>query len=441
MAEGTPVSADDSFDLRFEWEAAPTVRAAELQATWARLELWVGDECVTRVEDIESASARRSLYVSLYPLAEWLAYSWWFLKADHRPSSLPTRLWSFQRARSQSWLDQHNVRAAGDGYSWPDLTIVPEGNRTRLAWYRENSPSSNRLIRFLSQGEALVNAEALERRLADFVGTVLTRLIEQGVHNTRLAEEWTAIQGMDDEEAEFCLAAARLGVDPYVDDERLEQAILESAEELDGPVLADFLDAVDPARIGSGLAWVRAATERAEMDHSASESALGTLRDAARFEAHETRAWQIGWEQARRVRKSLGVPTADRVELDQVISTSVLRSQDHGLQGLGAVDGKASLVLGRAMVRESERFAQARALWHALFEHDTGRFLITSSHTDRQKVERAFAAELLAPAEGIEKQLTVSPVEVEAEDLDDAADRFAVSSLLIRHQVDNQLVP
>jgi Zn-dependent peptidase ImmA (M78 family) len=81
-----------------------------------------------------------------------------------------------------------------------------------------------------------------------------------------------------------------------------------------------------------------------------------------------------------------------------------------------------------------------RALWHALFEQDSRRFLITSSYTERQKVERAFAAELLAPAAGVQRQLGVGADEATIEDLDDVGDHFGVSSLLIGHQVENQLL-
>ncbi len=55
------------------------------RVTWARLEIHIGGECVALVEDQESRSSRRAIYCPLYPLAEWVAYNWWFLRADSRP--------------------------------------------------------------------------------------------------------------------------------------------------------------------------------------------------------------------------------------------------------------------------------------------------------------------------------------------------------------------
>src|SRR5438309_2067187 len=116
-------------ELRFEWEwePAPAVKAPELRATWSRLELRVGDQCVTRVEDRESDSSRRSIFVPLYPLAEWIAYNWWLLKADARPQVHLTRRRSSGRAApdAASRFRRHTMREAGDGFLWPDLWIVP----------------------------------------------------------------------------------------------------------------------------------------------------------------------------------------------------------------------------------------------------------------------------------------------------------------------------
>jgi len=311
-----------------------------------------------------------------------------------------------------------------------------------VVWRRDLTVPSHRPIRFLSDGETWVQSDMLERKLAEFITAVLTRLAEQGVTGTHLEREWNDVLGMDDEEVEYCLATAQLGLDPYAGDQAAEEAILRASEELESPLLLDFFDAVDPSGIGNGLSWVGEATARAgEFDGQNGQTA--SLRAAARAAPREawTRPWQSGWDQARHVRAVLATDPQAPIDVAGLLPTAVLGSRDRGLQGLGgASEGGSSLVLGRHMVSESERFCQARALWHVLFEQDSRRFLITSSYTERQKVERAFAAELLAPAAGVQRQLGVSAGEATLEDLDDAADHFGVSSLLIRHQVENQLL-
>ena len=127
-------------EIRWEWEASPSVRAPEHRATWARIEISVGSDYVTLVEDRESGSSRRSIYCPLYPIAEWAAYNWWFLRADarparslglHTPGSYDTR--QFRR---------HCLRASGNGFLWPNLMVIPEGEHTHLIWHEDQRPSS-----------------------------------------------------------------------------------------------------------------------------------------------------------------------------------------------------------------------------------------------------------------------------------------------------------
>jgi hypothetical protein len=132
MAGGAMSALTPSVRFEYEWEPAVDVRSAELASTWARFEMWVGDRCVTQVEDAASGSGRRSIYCSLYPLAEWIAFNWWALEAYVRPSALEPEAWSYRRlvgrhSNDSRWLRQHNIRAAGDGFLWPNLSIIPEG--------------------------------------------------------------------------------------------------------------------------------------------------------------------------------------------------------------------------------------------------------------------------------------------------------------------------
>ena len=76
----------------------------------------------------------------------------------------------------------------------------------------------------------------------------------------------------------------------------------------------------------------------------------------------------------------------------------------------------------------------ARALWRQVATDDT-LFVITNAHTDRQKMERAFAAELLAPAAGIAGMLDVDPSDADQQDVDRLAEHFDVSGILIEHQL------
>ncbi len=431
--------------LRWDWESAPLVRAAEHRATWARLEIFVGQDCVTLVEDSESQSSRRAIYCSLYPLAEWIAYNWWFLRADARPTPELARL--SQRlvepdVVARTGLSRHSLQSAGDGFAWPHVLLVPEGQSTRVVWRRDEHIQPGRPVRFLSQGEALLDSPVVERVLSSLVEAVLIRLAEQGVTNTALEKEWSEVRRVDKDEEEFCLAAARLGLDPYSEAIEIESDILRASEELSGNIFGDFLDAVSPRRIGAALDWIASAGRLINASARRVDGSVSGLRShtARRTEAQNARPWERGWRQASEVRELLGVSPVDAFAIDDLVESRTQRTDDRGLQAVGGTDSevKPVVVLGRQQPKETKRFTLARALWHVLYEEDA-LFLVTSAYTDRQKTERAFAAELLAPARGVAERLEGALDVVLSEDLEQVARHFRVSPMVVYHQVENQL--
>lgn len=434
----------DDFRIEWEWESAPTVQAPEHRATWARIEIIVGSEHVTLVEDKDSASSRRSIYCPLYPLAEWAAYNWWLLRANSRPA-IPVELLRRGSIGRQgpAWegTRRHCMRSAGDGFLWPNLLIIPEGSETLLRWSPDDARDHNRRIRYLNQGYRFIPSAVVMHTLSSLVESVITRLRDQGVTGVPLIEEWGVIQQADDEEIQFCLAAARLGLDPYSDDDLPEDALLRAGRELSGGLLDDFLDAVDPKRLDAGLNWVASARNTITSSAGGRDSLL-PIRDAVRLRDTSRRypPWQVGWQQARRVREELGLAPTDPIEPDQYVTHLTRPSEDRRLQALGGAgrnNRNPTVVIGGSLNERARRFTLSRALWHLLAEDDPI-FLVTASYTDRQKVERAFAAELLAPAEGIERRLTAE-IFVE-DDLEELADHFGVSVKVVEHQMQNQLM-
>jgi hypothetical protein len=433
------------FRISWEWEAAPGVRIPEHQATWARIEIWVGSDCVTLVEDRESGSSRRSVYCPLYPLAEWVAYNWWFLQADTRPSRALSQYGRITSLTSEL-REHHSVRSSGDGFVWPDLVIVPDGDRTHLLWQDDWPGQPDWPIRFLSRGDRWVSSAEVQRELSEMVSSVLTRLAEQGIGVTALQKEWEAIGSADPEEVSFSLAAARLGLDPYSDAERYGNAIINAARTLSDDLLTDFLDAVNPERIEPALAWVSSARSRILQPSPAlieDGEAFQRLREEARGVgplAH-TLPWQLGWGYARIVRESQEADVSRPFEIERYIGSNVELSDDPDLQAIGGRTKRRPLaVLGQRRPATTMRFTLSRALWHCIWD-DAPVFAVTAAHTYRQAVERAFAAELLAPASGIASMLQSPPEVASDEELEQVAEHFGVASMVIGHQVRNQLVP
>jgi hypothetical protein len=442
-------STSPELAIKWEWEPSESVRAPELAATWARIEIWAGLDCVSLVEDRESGSSRRSIYCPLYPLAEWIAYNWWSLQADARPArqfGLRSGSMFASHSAGAAALRRHSIRASGDGFLWPDLVIVPEGKQARLAWRREPASLTGRMVRFLTQGDTLVDRDAAINELGLVVSGVLTRLAEQGVVETPLQKEWQEIQNSDPDEVAYCLAAARLGLDPYSEAVPYEEAIIRASEVFSGRLLEDFLDGVDPGSIDADLYWLEAARKIiSQSNRTAQGEAVRTLRKEITalvgYPASASHPWETGWRQARILRNTLGMDVAEPFDLGSFITSVDRKVGDRGLLAVGAAADQSDpvVVTGQRRPADSRRFTLARALWHYFWDSETF-FIVTTAYTDLQKVERAFAAELLAPADGIAELLTSRPEAASPEDLDQLAHEFRVSSMVVEHQLQNQLL-
>ena len=124
--------------FKVTWVDAEGIRGPELAATCAELEIRVDDAIVTRVRDAETQAVSDTVVVSVYPLAEWMATNWWFL--THETSS-PAK------EADPDFRNRHTLAAAREGYAYPDLQMVPQGQdssgmvaRPALGLYRVSRP-------------------------------------------------------------------------------------------------------------------------------------------------------------------------------------------------------------------------------------------------------------------------------------------------------------
>jgi hypothetical protein len=434
-----------TFEVRVEWLEAPGVTTPELAATWARYEIWLGGRCVTPVETTDG-TFRRSVYGSLYPLAYWIATNWWLLNSHIRPSAVDTHYWTWRNVRSHPWLAQHNFRGAGDGMAWPDLTIVPEGAISHIVWKQDYQRNSTP-VRFASDGSGYVGVDELRAELAAVVNHVLERLSETGLPKTPLAEEWSEVAKADDQERDFCRTTARLGIDPYSVDDDTTDAIVNIAAQLPVEVADDFFDSADIASLAAAADWARRAMLVSER---AAARAANTLQDIYTVVSAKPsgltgttdaeRPWALGYAMARQLRHELSVKDTDWFDVSPWVGVGDVTAPSHGIYGFASVtEDRCGVVLGnRGLGATTARFGLARALGRVVARPGQQRFILSAARSYDERVARAFAAELLAPAEGIRRTLE-SIGETDDSALEAVARRFRVSPLVVRHQYDNQI--
>lgn len=150
--------------------------------------------------------------------------------------------------------------------------------------------------------------------------------------------------------------------------------------------------------------------------------------------------WETGYAVARRVRRELDVPETDQFDVSPWLAVGEVDRDPAGMQGFVVVDhSRCGLALGGpSLAGPSRTFAEARALGRALVRPAQRCFLLSAASSHDERVARAFAAELLAPAEGIRAALDVLGQQDDLA-LETVARHFGVSPLVVRHQYDNQL--
>jgi len=407
-----------SLRISWEWQSAPEVRAAELSATWSRLTIEVDDIIATLVEERErSHGVRKGLDVPTYPLAEWIAINWWALNASaHRPGHAGVRL-----------------VAAGSGFPWPDITLRSDRG---FLWVdvrqRDKDPE---FVRFLAQGQAVLDAEQAVGEMARFVDSTVRRLEESGVSGTLLQEEWATIQGADRDESDFCLVAAAWGFDPFDLPADVSKVLVETDQILGDPVLlADLARAVDLASLSSAGEWLMDAKMHVEVGTSSIPS-LGRL---ALTESGGFAPWRQGYRYAAQFRELLALQPTDVAPVEELIKISdVAGIAPTNVDALVRVtDFSAGIVMGQGKSGGARRFVGARALGRKVMESPVGLSLLTRGSRYADRVERAFAAEFLAPATGIGELLGGDYSE---ESQRRVAQQLRVSPQVIDYQVENQL--
>lgn len=424
----------NSLRLDPQWTAAERGMPEE-RATMADLCICVGDHIVTRCEDGWARSIRDRIRVSCYPLATWIASSWWRLLAEAD---------STDPAPRADWGMAHHMAAAGGGYLWPRLQLHSDGAFVEVR-ARPSQPSPAEPLRFICAVRESLPAAEVERGLADFVSTVVERLHAAGVADSELQQLWSDVEAERSDaslrkhrqmEAMFGFDADGMGHDIEADVAKLRAELGEAAS-------------VEIAAGGS------AAAKRLNA-HDYLKGIFRALRSggiAASFDARLTtdhglatagQPWQFGTELARRTRKSLKadagpLPTATLQAWLGIGKSTRTGPSGSALAMARRTDG-STILFCRKNHPQARRFELARFLADHLIAPKSELGLVQSEATTvRQKVQRAFAAELLAPFQDIRAALDG---DFTGRAIESVSADFEVSTYVVTSQlVNNQMIP
>lgn len=425
--------------IQLEW-LPPFHGAEEIRRTSAMIEIRFGAKNATRCEDAWSQSVQQGARVAAYPLALWLASSWWRIRWEPRPSGV--RLGSGETAAGAGWRMSHELPAAGYGFLWPLLTFSSDGETIEVNC-RSSPDSSEEPVRFLSEFDLFVPAKAFEYETDKFLDLVLRRLDSLG--ETELHVLWRQVldERTDPAQSEIRRIEARLGFEPDDAPEPLLEEFLGFASSVGSGAADEIAPVCAGSRPGDALREIQNFASRPGITGKAAIPGGVALPD------HDMPPWMRGQKLAQELRQSLGlndqpVQDASLAELLTMSATHLDRPEAAANAPMGlaiqAESGSELKLLFRKKNRQGRRFEAARFIADYLCAGASDRWLpVTDAATARQKLQRAFAAEFLCPIEALRSYLGD---EFNTGAFEDAAEHFGISEIAVRsHLANHHLIP
>lgn len=442
-------------DFAIDWKDAPGVRDPVLARTWCALTIRVGGEPVTRVFDRRTKGWRNSVYGSVFPLCRWVVDSLWFLL--YEPYRWPIPYGSRDLARNDAdrpWVHRHSLLAAREGGALPDLTLFRDGDTVLARWLRDGGDASHPSLRFVQEGQMRLSPDAVRNSIEFLVQTVLERVPDLAHTDiAQLRDDWHDLRNMTPDETNLCAWSARLGINAHYNDELSESAaerLRAAAGRLDGRIAEDLLDASTLDTIPSDLEWIDDAHRCVRAARRASTDDLPLhQRWHGRLGESGSTAYAAGYGDARALRAHAGIGTRTLPDMSALLQrlgwadaplVATDTSPSAGLHAVVDHGPKDVPVLAAHPPADepSKRFLLARSLFLQAASGNTERRLVTSSHTWDQRASRAFAAELLAPADALRDRIRSDSVS--AREVAQYAEEFIVDPVLIERQLENHAV-
>lgn len=404
----------------------------EERACFGLFTIRAGEVCLTEGFDSYINGYRTGPLVSGYYAAEWFVWNWW-------------RLCTEPRSGAPDWWRAHRMIAIGEGYIWPRITIFSDGLRTTLVSEESARPDA-RPFRYFGSKTVVLPTKEFEAALDSFVPQMLGRLREEHVPDTNLDRLWRDLieERKDPEQRRLRRLEALLGREPDESQDSLVQEMVDDADDLGANAVEELAADRGQDRTGSGsIVTGRRIRDMAEVD-----GVKAAPRDAVRLAAFsgvswggDVPAWRVGAAAARALREQEGLGAAsisDR-RLAQMAGTL-----ERVLEAPAALQ-QISFVLDERM--ESARIV-LRSRWHAGRRFDLARLIgdrlirgwgeplhpATHGGTYRQKAQRSFAAELLAPFEAVDEMMHG---DYSAEHQQEVADYFDVSVMTVNSLLKN----
>lgn len=417
------------FVIETDWEGLED-GSREERAAFGAIGIRIDERWLTEAHDSFVNRVRQKVNLSGYLLAQWLAWNWWRLRWE-------------PRRYSSDWDMAHRLTTVGGGYVWPNIAFDTDNDRVLLRAVPAQ-PRASEPLRYVAYVSEALPAAEFQAGIDRYIEMVLEKLRLDGVLGSNLENIWACVQEerSDPESAVFRRLEAAMGHDPDDLDESVVQALMDERDMLGESGVSELAaDTSEGATVpNSQMLHDLMNDEGHEVDLSCIP---GLPVDSVPKAGAKLTAWQVGERAAQALRRQEGLgdgllsirKLADLAGTKPEVLTSCAGSRAPLSFALNGNGSQAKIVLPSQVVA-SRRFALARMIGdRILTEHKEPLIPLLRSSTYRQKLQRAFAAELLCPVECTRQHLKGDLSEENQERL---AAKYQVSPRLIETQLMNK---
>lgn len=415
-------------NLNFDWSPNGN-NSPEIQQTMGMFSLQVGEVNLTENENIWSQKICPTVLLSAYPLALWMASSWWRLLFEPLP---PPGI-----KPSVDWRMVHELTASNQGFIWPRVLFASDTECMQI-WATPSNHADKQSVRYMNGLDRPISENFLEfdSIAAAFIESVISRLNETGVYGTSLDHLWEEVQ----EERS----------DPYSTMYRRREAELGfDADECPDEIVEDAL--VLAQQMGDETLSELAPTCGKESLETKPFSAIKEL-----IESSGIKGKPVDWSNLPVNQEAVKAPWQQAKEIASFVRQEIGNEEDTltnerlcDLLGLKLSEYDAWQPSTRQRISvavplekegfdyhprknhpRAKRFELARLIGDYLLYGNGGKTWLASTdiRTSRQKYQRAFAAEFLCPLNSLQAYLDDDYSESAIED---AAEYFDVSQQTI----------
>ncbi len=426
---------EPSFEILMNWAAPFSPCLTEEDMTLGDMSIKINGQCFTRNVSTVINSLRETIRVSSYPLALWFIEYWWRILYEPIPSGEQIEM-------SYNWKNSHNLASANCGYIWPDIKFIPDGQFITIISTPQYDNSRMPFFYLGMDEAAVVDNETFCNAITKFIFSTINRLDEKGDKSTELHSLFAQLENeiKDEDFALYRRIEAILGYDPDQAPDVVIQKMEKALKKFSVDNLAEIASACSTNETSNTIKDIESAISMTTTGIKGKwNSPISDIKINNRLPA-----WDAGRLIARRLRAALGntnkkIETRTLCEFFEIPTKELsIRQPSHDRFSISHVTNENLYINFKNESSQfytvGRRFQLSRLIGSILAKQCEKIFISSDSKTYSQKLQRAFAAEFLAPIDEVKN--FVEP-NVTNETVKKAATHFSVSPRTIAHSLTN----